>query len=79
MDACALEKALRVITRAASVAVFGGPGLLRHPDGISSLALMRRPYPRSAKPLVMPLLDRCNQRGAWEMGAHPMFGWIQSG
>lgn len=75
MDAGALEKAMRVINSAESVAVFAGTGFLRHPDGIAGLALMREALSAlGKKPLVMPLLDRCNQRGAWEMGAHPMFG-----
>ncbi|MEK7679484.1 MAG: molybdopterin-dependent oxidoreductase, partial [Deltaproteobacteria bacterium] len=75
MDAGTLEKAARVINSAGSVAVFAGTGFLRHPSGISGLALMREALSAlGKKPLVMPLFDRCNQRGAWEMGVHPEFG-----
>ncbi|MBI5238491.1 MAG: NADH-quinone oxidoreductase subunit NuoG [Deltaproteobacteria bacterium] len=75
VDAGALEKAGRIINGAGTVAIFPGTGFLRHLQGISGLGLMRDALSAlNKKPLVMPLLDRCNQRGAWEMGAHPRFG-----
>ncbi|MBI5588353.1 MAG: NADH-quinone oxidoreductase subunit NuoG [Deltaproteobacteria bacterium] len=58
-----------------SVAIVAGTEFLRFPDGTSGLALLKDVLKNLGKKVtVMPTLDRCNQRGAWEMGVHPSFG-----
>jgi len=60
---------------ASSVAIFAGTEFLRHPEGCMGLTLLKDSLKSSGKKvLIMPVLDRCNQRGVWEMGCHPGFG-----
>ncbi|MBI5885975.1 MAG: NADH-quinone oxidoreductase subunit NuoG [Deltaproteobacteria bacterium] len=58
-----------------SIAIMAGTEFLRYPHGIESLNLLKELLRSLGKKVrVMPLLDRSNQRGAWEMGVHPAFG-----
>ncbi len=58
-----------------SVTIFAGTGFLRNPEGCAGLKLLRDSLKSLGKKVsIMPALDRCNQRGVWEMGAHPGFG-----
>ncbi len=55
-----------------SVSIIAGTEFLRHPEGTSGLkALVAALKGAGKKVTVVPALDRCNQRGAWEMGVHP--------
>jgi len=57
---------------AETVTLMAGTEFLRRPGGIAGLDLLKDVLRSSGKRVtMMPLLDRCNQRGAWEMGAHP--------
>ncbi|MBI5971195.1 MAG: molybdopterin-dependent oxidoreductase [Deltaproteobacteria bacterium] len=59
----------------ASVAIIAGTEFLRHPESCAGLGFLKDSLKSSGKKvLILPALDRCNQRGVWEMGAHPGFG-----
>jgi NADH-quinone oxidoreductase subunit G len=52
-----------------------GTEFLRFPQGIAALATLVHVLETLAKKvLIVPILDRCNQRGAWEMGVLPGCG-----
>ena len=58
-----------------SVALLAGTDMLRHHDGATELSLLKRTLKALGKDVrMMPILDRSNQRGAWDMGVHPFFG-----
>ncbi len=63
--------AARLLT-AGSVGVLAGTDMLRYDDGAEELALLVRLLENTVRDVrVLPLLDRANQRGAWDMGVHP--------
>lgn len=58
-----------------SISILAGTDFLRYPAGIGSLAKISAALEGLGKKVLrLPLLDRCNQRGAWEMGVHPALG-----
>ncbi|GMR04553.1 MAG: NADH-quinone oxidoreductase subunit NuoG [Thermodesulfobacteriota bacterium] len=58
-----------------SVSIIAGTGFLRYPEGSAGLGLLREVLKALGKEVrVLPVLDRCNQRGAWEMGVLPGTG-----
>ncbi|MBI1913073.1 MAG: NADH-quinone oxidoreductase subunit NuoG [Deltaproteobacteria bacterium] len=58
-----------------TVSIIAGTEFLRFPEGTIGLAALKNILKSLGKKvLVMPTLDRANQRGAWEMGVHPNFG-----
>jgi len=65
------------ISTASNISVFAGTDFLRSVNGKDALLEienMTKAIKSSGKNIrVMPLLDRCNQRGAWDMGVHPVF------
>lgn len=57
------------------ITIIAGTEFLRFPEGIGSLGVLKDLLKSLGKKVtVVPTLDRCNQRGAWEMGGHPSFG-----
>jgi len=57
------------------ISIMAGTEFLRHPQGIGGLAGLVKTLESAGKKVSkLPLLDRSNQRGAWEMGVHPGFG-----
>ncbi len=70
-----VDQIVRRLLAANSIAIIAGMEFLRHPEGITELGLLKEALKSIGKKvLVMPALDRANQRGAWEMGVHPAFG-----
>lgn len=70
-----LAEAAEKLARSSSVSILVGTDLMRYGEGASSLALLGDTLRAlGIKLLVLPLLDRANQRGAWDMGVHPDFG-----
>ncbi len=60
---------------ATAIGILAGTEFLRFPQGIASLAaLVALLEALEKKTLIVPVLDRCNQRGAWEMGVLPQLG-----
>ncbi len=58
--------------RSETIGMTAGTDMLRTGDGIVALGLLRDLLlALGKKVLVLPVLDRANQRGAWEMGVHP--------
>ncbi len=58
--------------RSEKIGITAGTDMLRYGDGISALGLLRDTLVALGKEvLVLPVLDRANQRGAWEMGVAP--------
>jgi NADH-quinone oxidoreductase subunit G len=75
VDAAGIEALAKTLNGAATVSIIAGTEFLRFPRGAEGLALLIDILRSLGKKvLVMPALDRCNQRGAWEMGLHPGFG-----
>jgi len=65
----------RKLSGASTVGLFAGTEFLRYPGSIQGLALLRAVLKALGKKVtIVPVLDRANQRGAWEMGVHPGFG-----
>ncbi len=65
----------RKLTGEGSVGLFAGTEFLRYPGSIPGLALLKNALKALGKKVtIIPVLDRANQRGAWEMGVHPGFG-----
>jgi len=63
------------LNRAEVIGVLTGSDLLRFPRGAAGLASLTGLLRRLEKDIqIVPVLDRCNQRGAWEMGVLPGFG-----
>ncbi len=70
-----LRALARKINASATVGIFAGTDFLRYPWGITGLMLFRAVLKALGKKIItIPVLDRSNQRGAWEMGVHPGFG-----
>ncbi|MFQ5427773.1 MAG: NADH-quinone oxidoreductase subunit NuoG [Thermodesulfobacteriota bacterium] len=69
------EELAGVITRfekSASVGLTAGTDFLRQPSGLPALGLLSEVLTAlDKKVLILPILDRANQRGAWEMGVLP--------
>lgn len=69
--------AAQKIKAAQNISIFVGTDILRFDSGryaLHEMADMTREIRGLGKKVnVMPLLDRCNQKGAWDMGAHPLF------
>jgi NADH-quinone oxidoreductase subunit G len=75
VSADAVAEIAKRLQASESVAIIAGTEFLRFPDGTSGLDLLKGVLKNAGKKVtVMPALDRCNQRGAWEMGVHPSFG-----
>lgn len=72
-----IEMAAEKIEKASNISIFIGTDVLRSANGkaallnIANMAKGIKNAGKNAK--VMPLFDRCNQRGAWDMGVHPLF------
>ena len=62
---------------ASTISIFLGTDSLRFANGkemLLGIANLAKALKASGKNIkVMPLLDRCNQRGAWDMEVHPSF------
>ena len=57
-----------------SVTILAGTDFLRLKEGFRSLKLLSGTLRALGKELkILPVLDRCNQRGAWDMGVTPFF------
>ncbi len=70
-----IDAIARNLAASESVAIMAGTDFLRFPEGAGPLGVLRDLLKSLGKKvIVMPVLDRSNQRGAWEMGAHPGFG-----
>jgi NADH-quinone oxidoreductase subunit G len=75
VDAGTLNRLAENLNISASVSIMAGTEFLRFPRGTAGLAkLVDLLQTLGKRVLVMPVLDRCNQRGAWEMGVHPGLG-----
>ncbi len=62
------------LSRAQSVGIMAGTEFLRFPQGAAGLSIVVELLKSLGKAvLIVPILDRSNQRGAWEMGVHPAF------
>ena len=71
-DADCLNQLVENLNRSATISIMVGTDLLRFPQGSTGLAKLVELLKSLKKRIrVMPILDRCNQRGAWEMGVHP--------
>lgn len=71
-DATGLNNAAQKLKGAEKIGIIAGTEFLRFPEGNSNLATLRTALKSAGKKvLTLPVLDRCNQRGAWEMGVHP--------
>lgn len=58
-----------------NITIMAGTQFLRHPESIRGLHILRSMLKALGKGItILPVLDRSNQRGAWEMGVHPYFG-----
>lgn len=69
-----IADAAEQLKNAASVGIMVGTEFLRFPQGCAGLAILTKILKTLEKPVtVIPILDRSNQRGAWEMGVHPEF------
>jgi NADH-quinone oxidoreductase subunit G len=71
----ALDRLAGRMDESSSVGIIAGTEFLRFPQGISALATFVHVLKTLDKKVsIVPILDRCNQRGAWEMGVLPGFG-----
>ena len=62
------------LLKSAQVSILAGTEYLRFPESLEGLVFLRDALRALKKDLkILPLLDRCNQRGAWDMGIHPAF------
>ncbi len=67
-----LRSAIKKLLNAESVSLLAGTEFLRFPASIPGLQIFVDTLRALDKEVtVLPLLDRCNQRGAWEMGVLP--------
>ena len=61
--------------RAETISIMAGTDFLRYKEGSFALGLLIASLKAMGKKIrVLPLLDRSNQRGAWDMGVSPVFG-----
>ena len=71
LDATAVENFMN----AENISLFAGTEFLRFPRSISGLVMLVDTAKALGKSVtVVPLLDRNNQRGAWDMGVLPGSG-----
>jgi NADH-quinone oxidoreductase subunit G len=74
-DTGTLNRLAQSLNNSASVSIMAGTEFLRFPRGTAGLSkLVDLLEMLGKRVLIMPVLDRCNQRGAWEMGVHPGLG-----
>ena len=74
LDAEIFRQMAAQLLPAATVAILAGTEFLRFPTGSGALAALRDAMRSAGKEIrIVPILDRPNQRGAWEMGVHPGF------
>ncbi|MFQ5479754.1 MAG: NADH-quinone oxidoreductase subunit NuoG [Thermodesulfobacteriota bacterium] len=67
-----LAGVIKRFEKAATVGITAGTDLLRQSCGLSPLGLLSDVLTALGKKvLILPILDRANQRGAWEMGVLP--------
>ncbi|MCK4846105.1 MAG: NADH-quinone oxidoreductase subunit NuoG [Deltaproteobacteria bacterium] len=70
-----IEAIAKKLSSSQSVSIMAGTDMIRLGDGTGGLCLLSDILKTLDKRVfVLPLLDRSNQRGAWDMGAHPNFG-----
>ncbi len=70
-----LDALAKRLCRSESVGITAGTDLLRQSDGLSALGLLSDLLRALGKEVrILPVLDRANQRGAWEMGVLPGLG-----
>lgn len=67
-----------------TISVIAGTEFLRFPEANYGLGLLKMVLTALGKKVrILPVLDRCNQRGAWEMGAlpgrGPGYGGVEKG
>lgn len=75
LDEDEVKAAAEKLKGSGTVAIMAGTDFIRYNDGLDALALLVEVLKSLGKEVkVLPLLDRCNQRGAWDMGVHPGFG-----
>jgi NADH-quinone oxidoreductase subunit G len=75
LSADSVKDAVKRLAASGSVAIIAGTEFLRYPEGTAALGLLKDLLKSKGKKVsVLPVLDRANQRGAWEMGVHPGFG-----
>ena len=69
-----IDNVAEQLRNAGSVGIMVGTEFLRFPQGCAGLVLLTEVFKTLEKPITLdPILDRSNQRGAWEMGVHPEF------
>jgi NADH-quinone oxidoreductase subunit G len=69
-----VERLARHLQEASTVSLIAGTELLKFPRGSVALQVLREVLESLGKKvLIVPILDRNNQRGAWEMGVLPGF------
>jgi NADH-quinone oxidoreductase subunit G len=70
-----VEAVSRKLNSTESVSIIAGTGFLRFPEANGALAILVDALKAAGKSVrVLPVLDKCNSRGAWEMGVHPRLG-----
>ncbi len=70
-----LERLARTLTDSDTIGLIIGMAFLRFPRGVEALSILVDVLTSLEKAVsIVPILDRCNQRGAWEMGVLP--GWL---
>jgi NADH-quinone oxidoreductase subunit G len=75
LSADAVKDVVKRLAASQSVAIIAGTDFLRYPEGTAGLGILKDLLKSKGKKVsVLPVLDRANQRGAWEMGVHPGFG-----
>ena len=74
VNAEAIDDLAQRLHNASAIGILAGTEFLRFPQGIAGLGVLLTVLRALGKKiLAVPILDRCNQRGAWEMGVHPEF------
>jgi NADH-quinone oxidoreductase subunit G len=73
------EKELRELAgrlkRSETISILAGTNILRFGLGARGMRILTLALKSMGKKLrILPVLDRANQRGAWDMGVHPGFG-----
>lgn len=69
-----IDNVAEYLRNAGSVGIMVGTEFLRFARGCAGLSVLTKLLRTLEKPVtVVPILDRSNQRGAWEMGVHPEF------
>jgi NADH-quinone oxidoreductase subunit G len=74
VDREAIENMAAYFKNAGYVGILAGTEFLKFPQGTAGLTLLKALFRALEKKVTMvPILDRSNQRGVWEMGVHPAF------